>query len=683
MTLPRDERWRVFVGTPLVKQSKVPPYWAAYSRTFWQALSEALLLALLLRGVAVLLTRAGVDTPWAELCALFSEHILWFWAALRLSRLELGEWWWRILRVLVFAVLLALGFSVFNLMLSNFIAPIRTFLALPAIIIPEPARVPFEAFMLSTTLRFVFVFAVREVWLEGRRNLRWRLTALALFGGVFAASVVAILPGVVTLLRDPSARLTSDAISDAANLSKAFQGALLNGYNEVQLKRLFNFLEGGYNSQRSTLLEGTESESDANRTVILIDANNTVLDSNRIDRFSPGDQFTTPLLEPWQELLATTATGRCQALVVGFEVLAACPALSQTPDVPSLVLGVIRSTQNSSPPADVAAQIGSDFSNALDTLSQSFLPFFLGLGFLGYAVSLRLTRPLEQLLNGVQALDNGKFEARVETDGEDEVARLAQTFNKMANKLEGNVLALRREKQNVETVLQAKRTLTANASHELRTPIAVLRARLESAELRGETVPPHAMLGEVRRLERLVEDLFALSRADLEQLDVTIQPVFLGELARQLFESLLPLAKESSLILLNDVPERIIPVLADEARLEQVLRNLVVNALRYTPEGGIVRLAARARVDFVEITVEDTGMGIEPEDLQHIFEPFYRADPARARATGGAGLGLAVVRELMQRMNGTVRASSIPGQGSVFTLELKTTTHQNSSSGLE
>jgi signal transduction histidine kinase len=108
----------------------------------------------------------------------------------------------------------------------------------------------------------------------------------------------------------------------------------------------------------------------------------------------------------------------------------------------------------------------------------------------------------------------------------------------------------------------------------------------------------------------------------------------------------------------------------------------VVNALRYTPEGGIVRLAARARVDFVEITVEDTGMGIKPEDLVHIFEPFYRTDPARARATGGAGLGLAVVRELMQRMNGTVRVSSVFGQGSMFTLELKSLTHQNSSGAL-
>ncbi|MFN3266821.1 MAG: sensor histidine kinase [Deinococcales bacterium] len=676
MDYSRDERWRVFISTSrAVPQEQ--PFWAAYSRPFWQTLLEALLVALSLRGVAVVLTRAGVDTPWAELFALLSEHALWFWSTLRLSRLEQGAWWWRVSRVVVFGGLLGLGFATANLVFTSLIAPARTFLALPAVLIPEPARVPFEAFMLSTSLRFLFVFAVREVWLEGKRNLRWRLTALALFGGVFAASVVSILPGILTLLRDPSARLTSDAINDAADLAKAFQGALSNGYNENQLKRLFRFLEGSFDSSRSMLLEGTETSNDTNRIAILIDSTGTVLDSNRIDRFSVGDQFSTPELESWQDILQITKSGRCQAKVLNLEVLAACPALSQDPSVPNVVLGVVRSTQVSSTPRDVAAQIGSDLSNALDTMSQSFLPFFLGLGFLGYAVSLRLTRPLELLLSGVQALEEGKFAVRVEADGEDEVARLAQTFNQMASRLEGNMLALRQEKQNVETVLAAKRTLTANASHELRTPIAVMRARLESAELRGEALTPQIILSEVQRLEHLVEDLFALSRADLEQLDVQMQPVFLGELAKHLFSSLNPLAKESNLTFLNDVPERIIPVLADPARLEQVLRNLVMNAVRYTPEGGIVRLAARARVDFVEITVEDTGIGMNQEDLDHIFEPFYRSDPARARATGGAGLGLAVVRELMQRMGGTVRASSIAGQGSVFTLELQGLAHRN------
>ena len=671
MDYSRDERWRVFIGSPrLDAEERRVSYWMVYSRSFWVALLEALWLALFFRGLAVVLTRVGVAAPWAELWALLSEHILWFWAVLRLSRLEEASWWWRVVRVAVFGLLLGFGFCIANVILVNFLAPTRTFFALQAIIAPEPARVPFEALMVITFLRFAFVFAIREVWLEGRRNLRWRLTALALFGGVFAASVVAILPGVITLVRDPSARLTSDALRDATELAKAFQGALSSGSDEKQLKRLFTVLEGGVDTRKSSLLEDNEPSNDARRIALLIDSTGKVLGSNRVDRFSEGDGFETPDLAPWKEILVTTASGRCRALVIGLEVIAGCPAISQDPNVANVVLGVVQNTQNSSPPGDIAAQISSDFSNALDTLSQSFLAFFLGLGFLGYAVSLRLTRPLEQLLKGVQALEGGQLEARVHIDGEDEVARLSQTFNKMATRLEGNVLALRREKQNVESVLEAKKGLTANASHELRTPIAVLRARLESAELRGETIAPQALLSEVQRLERLVEDLFALSRADLEQLEFQPTVVALPELVSQLFESFAPLAKVSNLTLLNDVPERILPIQADRERLEQVLRNLMVNAIRYTPEWGIVRIAARARVDFVELTIEDTGMGIEAEDLARIFEPFYRSDPARARATGGAGLGLAVVRELMQRMNGQVRATSVVGQGSTFILEL-------------
>ena len=660
----------MFVNAPNSTAATPVPYWRWYSRSFWLTLLETLLVTLCLRGVAVLLTRVGVAAPWAELWALLSEHGLRLWAVMRLTRLESGSLWWRALRVVVFGLLLGLGFGIANVILASFLPPTRTFFALQAIIAPEPARVGFEVLIFTTLQRFTFVFAIREVWLEGRRNLRWRLTALALFGGVFAATVVSILPGVVTLVRDPRARLTSEALRDATSLARTFQGALSSGYDEAQLKRLFNFLEGGFDARRSNLLEGTDQPINANRTVVLIDAKGKILDSNQVSRFSAGDKFDTLDLSAWQEILLTTASGRCRAVVVGLEVIAGCPAVSQDPTVPYVVLGVVQSTQNNSPPGDIAAQISSDFSNTLDTLSQSFLAFFLGLGFLGYAVSLRLTRPLEKLLYGVQALEGGQLEARIEIDGEDEVARLSQTFNKMATRLEGNVLALRREKQNVELILNAKRGLTANASHELRTPIAVLRARLESAELRGETVLPQVLLSEVQRLERLVEDLFALSRADLEQLSFQLTDVNIYDLVSTLLENLAPLAKTSNLILLNDVPPRIIPVQADSERLEQVLRNLVINAIRYTPEGGVVRLAARARVDFVEITVQDTGMGIADDDLSHIFEPFYRSDPARARATGGAGLGLAVVRELMNGMNGSVKASSTVGQGSTFTLEL-------------
>ena len=243
----------------------------------------------------------------------------------------------------------------------------------------------------------------------------------------------------------------------------------------------------------------------------------------------------------------------------------------------------------------------------------------------------------------------------------------------MARQLERNVDELQREKANVEDLLDSNRTLTANASHELRTPLAVMRAHLESAELRGEALSiqeTELLHREVWRLERLVEDLFALSRAELQRLELVAVRVPLPDLTADLCRALDPLARAGSVTLLNEVSKGLIAVKADPERLEQVLRNIVTNAIRYTPEGGIVRLSARARGDIVTLAVQDTGIGIDTEDLARIFEPFYRADPARTRSSGGSGLGLALVRELVERMGGRVRAESVAGRGSTFTLEL-------------
>jgi signal transduction histidine kinase len=660
-------------------------YWQPISRSFIVTLFETLALSLLLRGAAVLLTRAGSPSPWPELLALLSEHTLWFWGVLRMVRFEhLNAW--RLLRPVVFGALVGLGFALANLLLSAIMPPTRAFFAFQALIAPDPTRVSIEFVVLTTCLRFTFLYAIRAVWLEGRRSLRWRLTALALFGGVFAATVVSVLPSLTTLWRDPSARLTTEALRDASDLARAFQGAVGVSQNEAQLKRLFNYLEGRSQERRSrfeVLTDDGEPRSiilDPSRVAVLFDPNGLVLASSRPSRVATDTriepsgtvaQIKNVELEAWRDVLTIAQTGRCRALVIGTEVIAGCPARGV--DSPGVVLGVIRSAQSSVGPVEIAAQISNDFTNALDSLSQAFLPIFLGLGFLGYVVSQRFTKPLEQLLDGVRAVEQGALTTRIPTEGEDEVTRLTQGFNAMTSRLETNVHELTQEKSKFEGLLEAKRGLTANASHELRTPLAVLRARLESAEMRGEalqTQDQEALLREVHRLETLVEDLIALSRADAEQLAFSLEPTALPEMVVQLFESLQPLAKASSLTLLNAVPARLLPVMADRARLEQVLRNLVVNAIRYTPEGGVVRISARARGDLISINIEDTGMGIAPDELERIFEPFYRTDPARARTTGGSGLGLAVVRELMARMNGRVQAESTQGRGSTFVLEL-------------
>jgi signal transduction histidine kinase len=660
------------------------------SRGFLAALLETLLVGLLLRGTAVLLTRLNAPPPWAELLALSSEQVLWLLPALRLARLFTGTELtraaqaWRIVRVPLMGLLSGGLFGLVSVWLGELLPPTRSFFSFQALIVPDPLRPNLELLSIVTALRFTFAYSVRAVWLEGQRSLRWRLTALALFGGVFAASIVAVLPGLAALVRDPSRNLTGEALNDAANLSQLFQGTTRLGYNEQQTRQLFEYLKSSRSNSRVSINERDDFGARAPSSVLpsvgvalLLSLSGEVIASSDKSRFPelPGNIALTLLSEPWAGLIAVASTGRCRATIVNDEVLAVCPVLgeNESSQRSSLVAAVIRPAQSATPFADFAAQLTHDFTIALDTLSQGFLPFFLGLGFLGYAAALRLTRPLERLLSGVRALEAGHFETRVPLESDDEVTRLGAGFNAMAQQLERNVQELQREKTNVEDLLESNRTLTANASHELRTPLSVMRAHLESAELRGEPLDQQEtelVRREVQRLERLVDDLFALSRAELQQLELHPARVSLPALTTELTQALEPLARAGSVTLLNEVSKGLIPVRADPQRLEQVLRNLVTNAIRYTPEGGIVRLSARARGDVVTLAVQDTGIGIDAEDLARVFEPFYRADPARSRASGGSGLGLALVRELVERMGGRVRAESVVNRGSTFTLEL-------------
>jgi signal transduction histidine kinase len=656
------------------------------SRGFAVTLAETLVVALALRGAAVLLTRAGAVQPWPELLALLSEHALWLLPALRLRRFEGAfglskplEIALRTVRVPLMGGLAGALFGVFGVWLAMALPPTRSFYAFQALIVPDPLNANVGLLALTTALRFSFVYAIRAVWLEGKRALRWRLTSLALFGGVIAAGIVAVLPGLVALVRNPSANLTGEALNDAANLSKLFQSALNLAYDDVQLLRLFDYLERTPRSQAAILESDTPREQPSGRVALLIAPNGQVVASNDKVRYAQNAMLAVAG-SPWGELLEVASSGRCRAVVAATEVYAACPVVASSPNAPRspmsrplLLAGIVRPVQSVTPFSDFAAQVTHDFTIALDTLSQGFLPFFLGLGFLGYAAALRLTKPLERLLSGVRALEAGRFDTRVALENDDEVTRLGTGFNAMAQQLERSVQQLRLEQKHTSDLLDSNRTLTANASHELRTPIAVMRAHLESAEMRNAalTVQETELLhGEVLRLERLVEDLFTLSRAELQRLELKRERVSLFEVTSDLTRALHPLARVGSVTLLNEVSPGLRAVAADHARLEQVLRNLVTNAIRYTPEGGIVRLSARARGDTVALSVQDTGIGIEPEDLTKIFEPFYRADPARTRSSGGSGLGLTLVRELMERMNGRITAESTPGRGSTFTLEL-------------
>jgi signal transduction histidine kinase len=698
---------------------------------FAQVLLETFGLALGLQSLAWLWARTGAGAPGPEFLAFLAEHSLWVTGVLMLRRSshktilgsELIAQLWRFARAPIFGAMTGAGFALLIWQTSQVFPISRSFYEFQALAVPDASRAleALPTLALSTMLRFVFAYAFRAVWLEGRRVLRWRLTALALGGGVLASGVVAVLPNLVTLARDPSRQVTGDALREARDLSVAFEPALRFNFTDAQLQNLLEYLTKPGRARRLRQLE-SEGDPEAklslpatiDQQLFLLDPSGQVITSS-----GPQDasQFTArglltddaALETAWAEVLAAGGAGRCRAVNIAHPQLGAitrpaervassinegmtfagCPVFAANTGFSALVEGetsnpngrsrswliaaVLRPNRASSAlGADLIAQVTHDMTLGLDTLSRAFLPIFLALGLLGYVAAQRLTTPFERLLAGSRALQSGQLGARVAVEGDDEIARLGTEFNTMATQLEAS-------RSELEASLASNRRLTANASHELRTPLAVMRAHLESNEIRGTQLSPQTakvLAHEVARLEHLVEDLFTLSRAELHQLALKLEPVNLGELLLGMTDSLGPLAAQHHVTLLNHTPDGLPDVQADRERLRQVIGNLIHNSLRYTLEGGMVRLEASVigsgpSNGHVRLSIEDTGIGIEPEELEHVFEPFYRTDPARTRATGGAGLGLSLVRELTEAMGGRVYAESQVGRGSRFTLELR------------
>lgn len=285
-----------------------------------------------------------------------------------------------------------------------------------------------------------------------------------------------------------------------------------------------------------------------------------------------------------------------------------------------------------------------------------------------YLVARRTTRRLRTLTEATAALRAGDYSARVQVVGADEVAALQTDFNTMAADLAANVHALQAEREAVDALLKSRRDLVAGVSHELRTPVTILRSQLEIALERGQqdalSQPDLKLLqAEVTRLQALIDDLFALSRAEVHALDIRFSAVDVAAVAHGVVQSVAPVARRSQHVeIVADLPANLPPAQADPARLEQVLRNLINNAIRHASPGGIVAIRASQDDEVVLLEVSDTGNGIAPEHLPHIWDRYFHAD------VGGTGLGLALVKSLVEAMGGTVAVSSRIGEGSTFTV---------------
>ena len=299
----------------------------------------------------------------------------------------------------------------------------------------------------------------------------------------------------------------------------------------------------------------------------------------------------------------------------------------------------------------------------LDTLV--IVPLIIVTAGVGAFVFLgRTQRQLAEITSEVAAITDGRSLHRRLALSEEttDFAGLVTTLNAMIGRLETSFAGLRR--------------FTADASHELKTPLAVLRADVERAMMESSSqnermVALEEALQETRRMSDLVESLLTLARADEGRFDLHREPVELAELVQEVYETALILG-EAQGVTVNLPFTADVVVMADRTRLRQLFLNLVTNAIKYTPAGGKVELGVGRHPDNVTFAVRDTGIGISAADFPHIFERFWRADRVRSRMSerGGFGLGLAISQWIAQAHGGTLTASSRLGRGSLFTVTL-------------
>ncbi len=311
------------------------------------------------------------------------------------------------------------------------------------------------------------------------------------------------------------------------------------------------------------------------------------------------------------------------------------------------------------------------FASQHDLLLASVLLIFAGgmATALGYFLSSTITDRIELLKQAAEQLAKGALETRVPVSGRDEVASLATTFNQMAAQIQAADLK-QRELERLRT------DLIAWVGHDLQTPLASIRAILE-ALADGvvddpETVQRYLATAQrdVRSLSMLIDDLFQMAQLDAGGLPLDRASSSLADLISDTLESFSELAARRGVTLEGGLESSVDPVFMDTQRIGRVLNNLISNAVRHTPSGGRVEVRARRLSAGVQVTISDTGEGIYPEDLPHVFERFYRGEKSRSRLTGGAGLGLAIARGIVQAHGGQIHAESQPEQGTRFIFTL-------------
>ena len=272
----------------------------------------------------------------------------------------------------------------------------------------------------------------------------------------------------------------------------------------------------------------------------------------------------------------------------------------------------------------------------------------------------RFVNPLADVIYAARAVADGKLDTRIRSDAPQEIHSLAESFNEMAASLERND--------------RERRDMLADIAHELRTPLSIIRGRLEGIMdgIYSESgTPVSTALEQTYLLGRLVDDLRLLTLVESRQLHFEVKSVDMGNLAQHVLDLFQAEAREKNISLSLHCSSENLTVQADAQRTEQVIANLVNNALKYIPEKGSIKIEIFSEDEYVNLSVNDNGSGIPAEDLPFIFDRFWRKDKSRTRSTGGTGLGLAIAKQLVEAQDGTIEARNMPEGGLQVIVKLK------------
>ena len=280
----------------------------------------------------------------------------------------------------------------------------------------------------------------------------------------------------------------------------------------------------------------------------------------------------------------------------------------------------------------------------------------------GVFVASSVTAGLRQISGTAERVAGGDLAARVPVSGKDEVAQVGVAFNQMAAQLQ-QVQTQREELDGL------RRDLTAWASHDLRTPLTSIRVRVEALNdgIVEDSISRQrfysGILSDVMAMDALIDDLLELAQLDAGGLQLEMTLLSLGDLLSDSLDRFQPMADQSNITLSATIDQDVDPVRVNATKISRVLDNLLTNALRYTPPEGRILIAAERTSEGVQVTVDDNGPGFDKEDIPRVFEQFYRGEQARSRATGGAGLGLAIARGIVEAHDGRIWAENVPNGG--------------------